>query len=812
MTSAARLAVFAQISFVVSSGLFAQEPPFSIQGPGINPADFRLTKFATGIGYPVGMVELDDGSILVAETDGSSFFTSNRTGRILRFVDADQDGEADDDDGDVVFDGLVGGLSALRRAGDLLVCTGQSRPPITILRLGDNPSDPLTQVGEMTLNYPPGGWLHPHSALGVRQTPGETDRWDIVFQLGSDTNFAITNRTVGLTSDIGISGTLNGDAVHMVTIHDTGSAVVGESLVQLATGLRNAAGFAFHSDTGDLYIQDNGIDGLQNANEPHSADELNVIPAADIGGDIEHFGFPGSFERYRTQEVVGGDTLPLFAFHPLPDPQTGQEGEGPNDIVFAPSGFPAPLNQGIFVTMHGKFGLGGLANEENPLIFANLETGDYFHFVGVNEPGVGHLDGLLATNDSIFIADISPTGGFGNAGGTGVIYQLQSSPAGERPEAIFTIIPQEGDAPLEVCVDASASTAPDGVQIIAWDWDFSGTPASGASVCHTFQSPGSFEVTLTVTADDAKTSTTTQSVIVNCAEGEVGAPWERVVLGTPTLRGASSLESGVLTLCGGGDNLAGATDAFQFVYQAGTGDAVFSTQIEALEGALGNDVVGLMIRESLDPDARFVTSSTRRGISERYAYFWRPETGGDATFRGRTGTDGPPNNWVRLDRQGDEFSASSSSDGVTWEAYGSGTLEGFSDNFVAGFFLVSDEPEGGSFEALTARFANFELTRSSGPGARFIRGDCDGDGNSCTGVNDALVLLNWLFQGSAAPGCIAACNADGVGDVQLTDAVFGLNFCFGGFAPPPAPHPDCGVGELPEDEAVGCASPPAICN
>ena len=1070
MTSTARLAVYLHVLFVLATAVVAQEPPFAFQAPGVNPDEFRLTTFATGVGYPVGMVLLDDGSILIGATDGNPFFNAGNTGRIIRFVDADQDGVADQEDGEILIDGLPGGIAAVRRAGNLILCTGQRNPPITILRLGDNPSDPLTQVGEIKLNYPAGGWLHPHSALGVRQTPGETERWDIVFQLGSDTNFAVTTRTVNLTSDIGISGTLNGDAVHMVTIRDTGDAVVGENLIQLASGLRNAAGFAFHPETGDLYIQDNGIDGLQNANEPHSADELNVILAVDIGGDIEDFGFPGSYERYRTKNVVGGDILPLFAFHPLPDPQTGDEGEGPNDIAFPPPAFPAPLSQGIFVTMHGKFSLGGLANEENPLIFANLETGEYFHFVGVDEPDVGHLDGLLATENSLFIADISPPGGFGQ-GGTGIIYQLQygaslfpSGDVGERydavrvdlldppieialdgatdeeawerapfhpllerwkggldesrsasdadftpsfaavadsdflylawriaddilqdqeegcrafhddsmeiyvdlghersdniydendaeiiigarnlqgdgdpnnlsvgifkrgncvgdhaindetqlqvvcgavselppeaelpgwqgevaialkssgvvgnwdvtpdhgvqigfdvhmtddddggdqgntskaqiwsladsnsqawgnpqvfgtlrftelgravaaPEAIFTITPLEGEAPLEICVDASASRVPAGVEIVSWDWDFAGTAASGKTTCHTFESPGSLVVTLTVTADNGKVSSTTQNVVVQCATGDV-APWQTAVLGTPSLGGGSSLEGGVLELCGGGDHLAGDNDAFPLVYQAAAGDAVFTAQIEALEGELDNALLGVMFRESLTPDARFVTSSTRRGISERYACFWRPETGADLTFRGRVGrTAGPPNNWVRLERQGDEFIAFASDDGAEWKEYRRLTLDGFPEEFFAGFFLVSDAPAEGSFDALIARFANFSLEHTPGVETHFVRGDCDGDGNACTGVNDALTLLNWLFQGSAAPGCVAACNTDGVGGIELTDAVFGLNFCFAGLLPPPSPRPDCGAGELPDDETLGCAAGPAACN
>jgi len=230
-----------------------------------------------------------------------------------------------------------------------------------------------------------------------------------------------------MTSTIGVAGDLAGDAVHMVTIHDDGSTITGTNLQQIATGLRNPAGFAWHPVTADLYLQDNGIDGIRDPNEPTSADELNMIPFDQIGGEIEDFGFAENYTEYRTNVVVGGEGIqPLVAFQPLPSPD-GDESEGPNDIAFAPPGFPAALNHGMFVGMHGRFSEGGARNEENPLVFVDLTDNSYFHFVSNDEAGVGHLDGLLSTADSLFIADISPGGGFGNnASNTGAIYQIQS--------------------------------------------------------------------------------------------------------------------------------------------------------------------------------------------------------------------------------------------------------------------------------------------------------------------------------------------------------------------------------------------------
>jgi hypothetical protein len=159
-----------------------------------------------------------------------------------------------------------------------------------------------------------------------------------------------------------------------------------------------------------------------------SADELNWIPAGQIGnGTVPDFGFPSNYVEYRTGAVIGGAGVqPLIAFQPLPDPADGSESEGPNDIAFAPPGFPDGLNDGFFVGFHGKWALAGIANEENPLVYADLTTTNYFHFVSNDEPNIGHLDGLLSTRDSLFAADITSTGNIDLGGKTGVIYQIKS--------------------------------------------------------------------------------------------------------------------------------------------------------------------------------------------------------------------------------------------------------------------------------------------------------------------------------------------------------------------------------------------------
>ena len=402
--------------------------PFQLKGLGVNPADFRVTTFATNLDFPVGMAQLADGSLLVAVSQGTSFGKSS--GQILRLTDTNHNGIADNS-GTVLFTGLPGGQTTVRMFGKLLFVTGQgSGKPISILRAGATPGAQLSLVGKINVNYPSGGWYHPHSALGIRPTPRKSGSCDLLFQLGSDKNFGVTTRTATISStDIpGANGTIQGESIYMLTITDNITNVVATNLTQIARGLRNPAGFAFHPANGDLYFEDNGIDGLVDANEPLSADELNWIPAGQIGnGTVPDFGFPSNYVEYRTGAVIGGAGVqPLIAFQPLPDPADGSESEGPNDIAFAPPGFPDGLNDGIFVGFHGKWSLAGIANEENPLVYADLTTTNYFHFVSNDEPNIGHLDGLLSTRDSLFAADITSTGNIDLGGKTGVIYQIKS--------------------------------------------------------------------------------------------------------------------------------------------------------------------------------------------------------------------------------------------------------------------------------------------------------------------------------------------------------------------------------------------------
>lgn len=398
--------------------------------PALNPliaSKFKVTTFASGLNFPTSMQQLADGSILVGTSDPDAGSIYASTGTLLRFTDANNDGVADGP-GQVVYTGLTGTVTSVRQAGGLLYVTS-ARPgaeTITVLRQGATPADALTSVGSIDFAFPSGS-LHTTYALAVRESPTEPGAHELFFNVGSRTNNTRTTTPIPVSGLI--NADLNGDSIYRVTISDTGAgAPTVSGLEQIATGLRNAAGIAFDPSNGDLYFQDNGIDGLVNANEPFSADELNRIAVGDIGGAIEDFGFPDNYVAYRTGGQGGPGDNPLVAFQPIPDPLTGAEAEGANEIAFVPDEFKAILGDGIFIGFHGRFNAGGLANEENPLAFYSLETDSYFHFIETDQPSVGHLDGLLATSDRLYVSDIAINGQMFNGRGQGAIYVIRVVP------------------------------------------------------------------------------------------------------------------------------------------------------------------------------------------------------------------------------------------------------------------------------------------------------------------------------------------------------------------------------------------------
>jgi PKD repeat protein len=94
------------------------------------------------------------------------------------------------------------------------------------------------------------------------------------------------------------------------------------------------------------------------------------------------------------------------------------------------------------------------------------------------------------------------------------VYEI-STPQNQPPTASFTFSPSSPAVGQTVTFDASSSYDPDG-SIVSYSWNFGdGSTASGAVVQHSYSSPGTYTVTLTVTDNNGLTASISKQITVD---------------------------------------------------------------------------------------------------------------------------------------------------------------------------------------------------------------------------------------------------------------------------------------------------------
>jgi hypothetical protein len=130
------------------------------------------------------------------------------------------------------------------------------------------------------------------------------------------------------------------------------------------------------------------------------------------------------------------------------------------------------------------------------------------------------------------------------------------------------------------------------------------------------------------------------------------------------------------TINGAGPGDSNGNDALFFVYQPMSGDGQITARLTELQLYWDNRA-GVMIRESLSPDAKCASLVARPtgswgAVNEGVEFIVKSQTGGAKAWLSEADLNQP--NWLRLSRQGDTFTASTSADGVNWVTLGSTTV------------------------------------------------------------------------------------------------------------------------------------------
>lgn len=408
------------------SAQLALASPILSTNPAI-PANMHITTFATGVNYPYGLCMLPDGSLLAATSrpsaGGSSPFASDT--QILRYLDVDGNGIADGPPTVAYDNGPFGPTTGLAGVGNIIAFASGTGTGSQIQIMRAEANGTLTPLNSITFQQD-GDWWHNSHTVAMRAVNGQPNTYELLFSVGSQNNDTPSTLDVPVTNLI--NTTLKAESVYQLRFDVNGNTVTAGALTQIANGLRNPFGIGY-APNGDIYIAENGMDIFPGQNQL-SSDELNRVTAAQVGTTVVNFGFPNHYiQAYTGIEVSSGGTLPILAFLP----QGGIRSEGVAGLSLAPTGFPSTLNTGVFVAFHGVGNTGGLNNNENPLIYVDLSTNQYFHFLEGQQQGLAHIDSLYASSNALFIADFDTVGTLDTLG-SGAIYRISADPVADTPE------------------------------------------------------------------------------------------------------------------------------------------------------------------------------------------------------------------------------------------------------------------------------------------------------------------------------------------------------------------------------------------
>jgi regulation of enolase protein 1 (concanavalin A-like superfamily) len=164
------------------------------------------------------------------------------------------------------------------------------------------------------------------------------------------------------------------------------------------------------------------------------------------------------------------------------------------------------------------------------------------------------------------------------------------------------------------------------------------------------------------------------------------APWVRQDIGAVGASGGGGYDIGTdtFTVKGAGADVWGTADALHYVYRPLSGDGSIVARVASVQNVNAWTKAGVMIRETLTAGSThaFMVVSPGKGL----AFQRRPVTGGASVNTAGAAATAPY--WVRLDRNGNLFTAYQSTDGVHWAVVGTETIV-MDTNVFAGLAVSS---------------------------------------------------------------------------------------------------------------------------
>jgi hypothetical protein len=184
--------------------------------------------------------------------------------------------------------------------------------------------------------------------------------------------------------------------------------------------------------------------------------------------------------------------------------------------------------------------------------------------------------------------------------------------------------------------------------------------------------------------------------------------WTDTDIGSPAVAGSAGYFGGGLwTVNGGGTDISGTADQFNFASTSLSGDVVLVAEMSSLGITNSPAAAGLMIRSSTA--AGSVEASLLMTPSSGVSFQTRTVTGGTTQQAVWSGISGPV--WLQLDRIGTNISGFLSNDDLNWYPVGAAVSVPLGDPVIAGLAIMS----GSSTAISTTNFTNVSVAQSTPP-------------------------------------------------------------------------------------------------
>ena len=163
--------------------------------------------------------------------------------------------------------------------------------------------------------------------------------------------------------------------------------------------------------------------------------------------------------------------------------------------------------------------------------------------------------------------------------------------------------------------------------------------------------------------------------------------WSDADIGGPGLAGSAAYTNGNWTVTGGGADIWGASDQFNYASTSMVGDGTMIGQVTSIQNSSSGDgwsKAGVMFRN--DSTAGSVNVSIVATFGEGVSFQWRPTAGAQSQNSQKTGITVPV--WLKLVRSAGTFTGSYSTNGSNWVQVSSQSVT-MSNSVLAGLDVTA---------------------------------------------------------------------------------------------------------------------------